>query len=181
MYIYAIFMDFLCNTKLRLHLAMFRKWSLVRHRENLLLSNRNSAALNLICFFLLFENFLRKLLNLLISKHSPQPKIIESWIILNIFELIFLVVFLYVKIFSHIFFHLMSRRDFFGYFMKIRAYTRHFFILRNLLWKVNSANSAVFCSQQIFAVSVTGVIKRALNSECLHIYGLIALPINFIG
>ena len=61
--------------------------SVTRHRENLLLSNRNSAAAqNLIWFFLLFENFLRKLLNLLISKQKKICSSTKNYRIMNHFE-----------------------------------------------------------------------------------------------
>ena len=67
----------------------------------------------------------------------------------------------YIKILNHIFFSFMGRRDFFGYFViEIRALTRDFSILLNLLWIENSANFALFCLEQIFAVSGSGRDNR---------------------
>ena len=125
----------------------------------MLLSNRNSAAAqNLMCFFLLLENFLQNVLKILISKQKICSST-KKYRIMNHFEYFwapFFVVILNVNIFSHIFYHFMGRRDFLGYYVtKIRAETRHFSILLNLLWMAISANSAILCLQQIFAMAVT--------------------------
>ena len=63
----------------------------------------------------------------------------------------------YIKILNHIFFSFMGRRDFFGYFViEIKALTRDFSILLNLLWIENSANVAPFSVEQILTVSGCG-------------------------
>ena len=78
-------------------------------------------------------------------------------------------IFVYVKIFSHIFFQCMGRRDFFGYCENQNISKRDFSILLNLLWMVKSA---VFCSQQIFAVSACHCSYRSKNWSkftCIYI------------
>ena len=97
----------------------------IRHRKNLQLLNRNSAgALNENCFFFLFfENFLRKLLNLSFSKQNMlSDQKLSNHELLSIFLSPFFMIFrVYVKIFSHTFFHFMKDKTFFDHFVKIRA------------------------------------------------------------
>ena len=81
--------------------------------------------------FFCFLDFFSKIIefNDLKAKNVHQPKTIESWTILNIFELFFCSISMYVKFFGHIFFSLYGQsRVFWLFCFENQSIKKRFFL-----------------------------------------------------
>ena len=119
----SVELEFLTGVVWYSELPQVSSGKLRRHGENLLFSNLKSvAAINEICYFLLFGNSLRKVLNLFFfkTKICSPTKNLSNHELLSIFLCSFFEGFscsfsVFVKILCHTFLYFLGRRDLFSF------------------------------------------------------------------